>query len=62
MPKYRVNWTMEVEQQWTGIVEADSEEEALAEIKAGNTSNEEVVDENGITMIDSNVEGLEEEQ
>lgn len=62
MPKYRVNWKHEVIQGWTGTVEADSEKEALEIMKQGDIDDEELVDENGTSVYDEEVEGLEEEQ
>jgi hypothetical protein len=61
MPKYRVSWKHEVVLLWTGTVEAESEEEALEELKEGNFSDEELVDEQDISVSEEKVEGLEEE-
>ena len=47
MPKYRVNWRQEVIQNWTGTVEAESEEED-ARWSNGDISNEELCDETGV--------------
>ena len=58
--RYRVNWDYFVKQSWTGIVEADSEEEALKLLKAGLQEEDEFVDEDGIDTSGHMVEGPEE--
>ena len=58
--KYRVNWKVEAHEIWTGIVEANSEAEALQELKEGNYHGEEMVDSDTKSVFDEEVEGIEE--
>jgi hypothetical protein len=50
-----------VKQGWTGVVEAESQKEAIKQVEDGNISNEELVDEDGIEIDDIQVEGEEED-
>jgi len=59
--KFRVNWKVEAHEIWTGVVEANSEEEAMQELKEGNYSEEEMVDSDVRSVFDEEVEAIEEE-
>lgn len=60
MPKYRVNWQEIVSRDWSGTIDASSEEEALAKLKNGETvADEEITDETIFRIENEEVEGEE---
>jgi predicted DNA binding protein len=59
MKEYRVNFKREVIQIVSALVEAESEENALIELKDGNYRNEEVVSEEVIDVLDEAIEGTD---
>ena len=54
--KYRVNWKVEAHEIWTGIVEANSEKEAMERLKDGEYHEEDMVDSEARSVFDEEVE------
>lgn len=57
--KYRVSWSQEVVEIWTGTTEAESESEALENVKEGNYHEAELVDAEVYHTFEEKVESLE---
>lgn len=59
--RYRVQWKHELVQTWTGVVEADSEEQAIMKIHEGDFADEEIIAEDGIRVYGEEAQEEDEE-
>lgn len=57
--KYRVSWKQEAVEIWTGTTEAESEKEALENVKEGNYHEAELLDTEVYHTFEEKVEGEE---